>query len=90
MKTDEPSEWGIRLIQGSFPKLEDKMPYEDFDERKFVLNLVVLLYNFQTHNIGIYQILDTFMSQTEGFYLYGRARVNETANLLFRATTRTS
>ena len=37
------SEWGMRMIQGSFPRLKDKMPYEEFGERKVILNLMVLL-----------------------------------------------
>ena len=76
------SEWGMRMIQGSFPRLKDKLPYEEFNERKIVQHLMVLLYNFQTHNIGINQILNTFMSQTEGFYSYGTT-IAETADGTF-------
>ena len=77
------SEWGMRMIQGSFPRLKDKLPYEEFNERKIVQHLMVCLYNFQTHNIGINQILNTFMSETEGFYSYGRVRIAETADGTF-------
>ena len=73
----------MRMIQGSFPRLKDKLPYEEFNERKVVQHLMVLLYNFQTHNIGINQILNTFMSETEGFYSYGRVRISETADGTF-------
>ena len=74
------SEWGMRMIQGSFPRLKDKMPYEESGERKVILNLMILLYNYQTHNIGINQILNVFMSETEGFYSYGRVDMSATAN----------
>ena len=73
------SEWGMRMIQGSFPRLKDKLHYKEFNEREIIQHLVVLLYNFQTHNIGINEILNTFMSETEGFYLYGRGRISKTA-----------
>ena len=76
------SEWGMRMIQGSFPRLKDKMPYEEFGERRVILNLMVLLYNYQTHNIGVNQILNVFMNQTEGFYAYGQVQMNNTANNL--------
>ena len=73
----------MRMIhQGSFPRLNDKLPYEEFNEQKIVQHLMVLLYNFQTHNIGINQILNTFMSQTEGFYSYGNT-IAETADGTF-------
>ena len=70
------------MIQGSFPRLKDKMPYEEFGERRVILNLMVLLYNYQTHNIGVNQILNVFMNQTEGFYAYGQVQMNNTANNL--------
>jgi hypothetical protein len=71
------SEWGMRMIQGQFPRLKDDFPYEEFGERKLVMHLVVLLYNYQTAKVGINQILNTFMSKTEGFYSYS---ITETAN----------
>lgn len=42
---------------------------------------MVLLFNFQASTVGINQILNSFMSQTEGFYSYGV--ITETANDLF-------
>ena len=47
------SEWGVvRMIQGSFPRLKDKMNYEVFGERKDILHLMVLLYNYQTDKVA--------------------------------------
>ena len=77
------SEWGMRQIQGQFPRLKDPLPYEEFGERKVILNLQVLLYNYQTSTIGINQILNSFMSRTEGFYSYKIAKLPETADNLF-------
>ena len=64
------SEWGMRMIQGSFPRLKDNMILEDFGDRKIIMNLVVALYNFQTSAVGINQILNTFASKTKGFHSY--------------------
>jgi hypothetical protein len=55
------SEWGMRQIQAKFPRLKDDMPYEEQGERKVTLNLMVLLYNFQTARVGMNQILNTYM-----------------------------
>ena len=80
------SEWGTRIIQGSVLRLKDNMPYKEFSERKVILNLMVLLYNYQSHSIGINQILNVFMSQIEGFYSYGRVQMSDTDNALFEQT----
>mmetsp|Transcript_30179 Transcript_30179/g.63112 ORF Transcript_30179/g.63112 Transcript_30179/m.63112 type:complete len:103 (+) Transcript_30179:300-608(+) len=45
-------ERGMRMIQGSFPRLKDKMNYEVFGERKDILHLMVLLYNYQTDKVA--------------------------------------
>jgi hypothetical protein len=75
------SEHGMRMIQGQFPRLKDNFQFEEFGERKIVLHLMVLLYNFQASKVGINQILNTFMSKTEGFYSYS---ITEDANHVFR------
>eukprot|EP00536_Pseudo-nitzschia_multiseries_P009850 jgi/Psemu1/67168/estExt_Genemark1.C_2860047 len=40
------SEWGMRQIQGGFPRLKDNMLVEEMGDRRIILKLVVLLYNF--------------------------------------------
>ena len=59
------------MIQSQFPRIYNNIIYEEFRERKIILNLLVLLYNFQASTVGINMILNTCMSQTEGFYSYG-------------------
>jgi hypothetical protein len=49
------SESGMRQIQAKFPRLEDDVHYEEQGERKVTLNLMVLLYNFQTARVGMNQ-----------------------------------
>ena len=58
------------MIQGQFPRLKDNFQLEEFGERKVILHLMVLLYNYQASKVGINQILNSFMSRTEGFYNY--------------------
>ncbi len=85
------SEHGMRMIQGQFPRLKDNMKFEDFGDRKVILNLMVLLYNYQTAKIGINTILNTFMPRTTGFnqsaYAYSAngdlELIHETANIMF-------
>ena len=76
------SEWGMRMIKGQFPRLKEKLRMEDFNERKIILNLMVLLYNMNTSELGINQILNSFMSKTEGYYNY--QSISETANNIFK------
>ena len=71
------SEWGMRMIQGQFPRLKDRMGLEDFGERKVILHLLVLLYNYyQATTVGINSILNTCMSKTEGFYSHDRVSMD--------------
>ena len=37
--------WGTRGLQGSFPELKDRMPFEEMGERKIMVQLVILLFN---------------------------------------------
>ena len=55
------SEWGMRAIQGSFPRLLDDILYEEHGERHLTLHLVLLFHNFKTRCIGINQINNSFM-----------------------------
>ena len=83
------AEHGMRMIQGQFPRLKDPLQLEEFGERKVVISLMILLYNFQTSKVGINQILNTFMSNTKGFESYDGHGDDEEAALkrYIRATT---
>ena len=65
------SEHGMRMLKCQFPRMYDNIIYEEFGERKIILNLLVLLYNFQASTVGINSIMNTYMSRTKGFYSYG-------------------
>ncbi len=57
----QASEWGMRALQGSFPRLKDRFVYEERGERKSVLHTIVLLFNLRTRLVGINQILGMYM-----------------------------
>ena len=88
------SEHGMRMIQGQFPRLKDNMLLEEFGERRVILHLMVMLYNYQASTIGINTILNTFMPKIEDFkrdvnnlgkrypFFYGH-KIDATANNIF-------
>ena len=55
------SEWGMRCLQGSFPRLKDKFRYEEKGERKFIVQMIVLLYNFRASKVGQNQIASVYV-----------------------------
>jgi hypothetical protein len=55
------SEWGMRGLQGSFPRLKDRLIYEERGERRIILEMLVLLYNYRASTVGINQIQSTYM-----------------------------
>ena len=64
------SEWGMRIIQSSFPRLKEPLRYEEDGDRFIILRLMVNLYNFQTHTMGMNQIFNSYMSNTDAYYAY--------------------
>jgi hypothetical protein len=59
------AEWGMRGLQGSFPRLKDRIMYEERGERRLILELVVLLYNYRASVVGMNQIQSVFMPWLE-------------------------
>jgi len=59
----QAAEWGMRAIQGAFPRLKDAIRYEvdGGTERKIMLKLVVLLYNYRLEHVGLNQIRNTYV-----------------------------
>ena len=47
------SEWGMRMIQGSFPRLKEELYFEEKGDHQVILRLMVNLYNFTCTHIGI-------------------------------------
>ena len=59
------SEWGMRALQASFPRLRDRMMYEENGERRLIMNMIVLLYNYRASVVGLNQIQSSFMPWLE-------------------------
>jgi hypothetical protein len=55
------SEWGMRGLQGSFPRLKDCLLYEERGERTLILEMILQLYNYWASTVGINQIQSTYM-----------------------------
>jgi hypothetical protein len=50
------AEWGMRGLQASFPRLKDRLDYEEKGEQQLVLELIVYLYNYRASLVGLSQI----------------------------------
>ncbi len=56
----QSSEWGMRALQSSFPRICDRMPYEQKGERRFAIKMMIYLYNLRARMVGINQIKNVF------------------------------
>ena len=79
------SEWGMRMIQGGFPRIKDCIKYEEEGDRKIIFMLIVLLSNFKTKNISINTILHSNMETRDEYYDY--EAISEYANDFYFANT---
>jgi hypothetical protein len=52
----QSSEWGMRGVQASFPRLKDTLPYEEYGERKVIMTSLLLLFNLRARLVGFNQI----------------------------------
>jgi hypothetical protein len=59
------SEWGMRGLQASFPRLKDRLMWEEKGEQRLVLEMIVRLYNYRVSVAGLNQIQSVFMPQLE-------------------------
>jgi hypothetical protein len=57
----QSAEWGMRALKGSFPRLTVPIVYEELGERKIIIEVAVLLYNWRANTVGLNQIRSTFM-----------------------------
>ena len=77
------SEWGMRMIEGQFPRIKDPFMYETKGNRKIILRLLIHLYNFQTAQVGINQILNSFCEETEQTYThFGHPNITQDTNAM--------
>jgi hypothetical protein len=67
----QASEWGMRAIQSAFLRLKETIKYESAGnddevedtklERRLVLKLMVLLYNFRLEKVGLNQLRNVYV-----------------------------
>jgi hypothetical protein len=55
------SEWGMRGLQASFPRLNDRIIYEENGERRLIKELFVYLYNYRAAAVAMNQIQSVYM-----------------------------
>ena len=60
----QASEWGMRCLQGSFPRIKRRLP-SCKKKRRRVLESIILIHNFRTHLIGRNQITAVFDPEYE-------------------------
>ena len=70
------------MIQGQFPRIKDPIKYEERGERKVILRLLIHLYNFQTSQVGINTILNSYMEKDNTTF-FGHDELADTADLMF-------
>jgi hypothetical protein len=62
----QSAKWGMRALQGSFPRLKDRILYlDDMADRKVFLHLIPMIYYFRTKFVSLNQIRSTFYPNFE-------------------------
>jgi hypothetical protein len=57
----QTAEWGMPMLQTSFPWIKDQIVYKERGEHRIFLKLLVLIYNMSVMMVGINQIRNTYM-----------------------------
>jgi hypothetical protein len=55
------AEWGMRRLQASFPRLKDRLNYEEKGEQQLILELIIYLYNYWASLVGLSQTQSVYM-----------------------------
>jgi hypothetical protein len=58
------AEWDMHQLQSKFPRMTDKIKYEEKGIRQLDLSLMIRLCNHQVVRIGMNQILDSYIKQS--------------------------
>ncbi len=73
----QASEWGMRGLQGSFPRCKKRLPSNSLVRRR-VIESIVLIHNFRTECIGLNQIKTVFDPEYERYQtLEGYDRISQ-------------
>ena len=60
----QASEWGMRGLQGTFPRCKKRLP-SDSEKRRRVIESIILVHNFRTEIVGKNQISNVFLPEYE-------------------------
>ena len=52
-------------MKGSFPRLKDRIIFEERGERQIIIQLIARLYNFRSNTVGINQLKSVYMPNLE-------------------------
>jgi hypothetical protein len=70
-------EWGVRGLQGTFPRLKRRLPSDD-NKRRIVLESIVYVHNLRTDIVGKNQIKTVFDPEYERIHsLEGYDRIRQ-------------
>ena len=58
----QASKWGMRGLQGTFPRWKKRLPSDHF-QRRLVIEAIVLIHNYRTELVGFNQINTVFDSE---------------------------
>ena len=57
----QAAEWGMRQLQGAFPRLKARFPWEERGHRRIVMRMISALNNARARIVGIAQIRTVYM-----------------------------
>ncbi len=73
----QSSEWGMRALQGSFPRCKKRLPSND-KQRRRVVQSIILTHNYRTEIVGCNQIKTVFDPEYERYInLEGYDRIGQ-------------
>ena len=55
----------MRNLQAAFPRLKDRLVFENFGERKRIMKSIILLNNYRSRKVGINQLKNTYYASLE-------------------------
>jgi DDE superfamily endonuclease len=61
----QQAEWGMRAMRSAFPRINDRIKYEENGRRGIMLECMVLLYNYRLLTVGINEIASVYMTPLE-------------------------
>ena len=65
----QAAEWGMRQLQGAFPRLKARFPFEERGHRRIVMRMISALNNYRARTIGIAQSYQCTCPNSKGIQL---------------------